>query len=293
MNNIVILNNNHVCTLPTDKEYDFSVLKACFNHSGTTLQLMVALESVEDNEYNIARDIIVDEIELDSPLFKYFVSLVYCGEDYEVIDFDLDALTVLSGTTRIKRASETGKVNIVWESADTFEVPVSSAFAYKKRLSVSQKVDDNDKSFNKKSQFLIFPNYHVCNLPTHLEYNMHIMRACFSPKGDSLQMMILVENERDDVFDILYEEFAVNSEEFNNFVHRVYAAEAHDTIDFEPANLTEVCGTILLKKVGNDVCIDWDSAEFESTTLSSAATLKYRWLENDLKKYLKSNAKIA
>lgn len=277
MNNTVILNNHHVCTLPLDKEYDFRVLKACFDPSGTKLQLMIALESVDELDH----DVILEEIELNSPLFELLVSHVYPAECHEVIDFDLEDITMFSGTVRIKK-DLTGKVGIMWEYVDLSEALFCSAEKYRSRRSVRDMVEEYEDSSEETSQCVILPNEHICTLPVNLEYEFSILRATFSPKGDALQMMVLLENEEHDIFDIMYEEIPVNSDSFDNFVYKAYAAGMHDVVDFNSAMLKKVKGFTSLKLADNQVRVDWDDAKIYSIPACSATTQRRKWLKKDV-----------
>lgn len=290
MKKFLILNNNHTCTLPSNKEYNFEILKACFDFSGTILQLMISLESLD----GIYHDVILQEIELDSAEFEYFSSFAYAVEENEVIDFDLEAITLFSGTAKIIRDTKNSKVRIAWESVQTFGAPLSSAEKYKdERISLqanerTQKIkelisaceDDIDKT-SETSDFMILPNKHLCTLPMNLEYYFNIIKASFSPRGDSLQMMILLENQEHSFKDIIYEEIPLYSDDFNHFAHIAYGAESCEVIDFCPDRLGEFFGTTFLKQEDNTIGVNWHKVNTEASPISSAGTLKLNWIVKD------------
>ena len=278
MKEYIFLNNNHVCKLPSDIEYKFSILKACFSQSGTILQLMIALESRDE----LAHDVILEEIEVSSPTFALFVSRVYQHEISEVIDLDLNKITVTSGLTRIKRNNETDKVSIIWEDTLVLKSPYSSA--YRHRVRYNENVDSWDDSCVddcEASEFVILKNNHVCNLPTNIKYDFYIIRACFNPTADSLQMMVFLENEEHNLSDVIYEECRMDFDVFNRIVKESYAVENDKIIDFCPDRLKDFFGEVSLMQVGDDICIDWSSVDIGSSPLSSAGTLRLEWLEKD------------
>ena len=286
MKKFLILNNNHTCPLPLSNEYNFQIIKACFNFSGTILQLMISLESLD----GIYHDVILQEIELNSPEFEYFKSILYAIEEKEVIDFDLEAITLISGIAKIASDTKNSKVRIIWESVETFQTLLSSAEEYRvesdciytnehtqKLKELLSENEDCVDSTNETSEFMILSNRHVCTLPIILEYHFHIIKACFSPKGDYLQMMILLTNKEHNFKDVVYEEIPLNSSDFNNFVNISYAGEARTVIDFCPDRLLDCWGTVILKQTENNVCVDWKNAESDSTPLSSVGMLKLDW----------------
>ena len=278
MKEFIFLNNNHVCKLPSDIEYKFSILKACFSQSGTILQLMIALESKDE----LVHDVILEEIEVSSPTFALFVSRVYQHEISEVIDLDLNKITVTSGLTRIKRNNETDKVSIIWEDTLVLKSPYSSA--YRHRVRYNENVDSWDDSCvddSEASEFVILKNNHVCNLPTNIKYDFYIIRACFNQTGDSLQMMVFLENEENNLKDVIYEECRMDFDVFNRIVKESYAVETGKIIDFSPERLNDFFGKVSLMQVGDDICIDWSSVDIGSSPLSSAGTLRLEWLEKD------------
>ena len=278
MKEYIFLNNNHVCKLPSDIEYKFSILKACFSQSGTILQLMIALESRDE----LAHDVILEEIEVSSPTFALFVSRVYQHEISEVIDLDLNKITVTSGLTRIKRNNETDKVSIIWEDTLVLKSPYSSAYRHRVRYNENvASCDDSCVDDSEALEFVILKNNHVCNLPTNIKYDFYIIRACFNPTVDALQMMVFLENEEYNLRDVIYEECRIDFDVFNRIVKESYAVENDKIIDFCPDRLKDFFGEVSLMQVGDDICIDWSSVDIESSPLSSAGTLRLEWLEKD------------
>jgi hypothetical protein len=165
----------------------------------------------------------------------------------------------------------------MWEYVDLSEALFSSAEKYRSRRSVRDMVEEYEDSSEETSQCVILPNEHICTLPVNLEYEFSILRATFSPKGDALQMMVLLENEEYDIFDIVYEEIPLNSDGFDYFIHKAYASESHTVIDFDPDRLMEAFGEVSLKQAEKGVSVDWDTAKFDATPLSSAGILKLEW----------------
>lgn len=285
--------SNHTCTLPLNKEYYFKILKACFDFSGTALQLMIALISIDDLEH----DVIYEELKLGSPEFKFFTSLVYPVESHMVIDFDLNDITVFSGTTKIKKDDKNEKIHMDWESVNSFDHVISninqSEFGQKNsNTALINKIrellyeDDEDDVKNEgESQFMILNNEHKCTLPTTLIYKFHIVKACFSPNGNSVQMAVHLKNEEHNFRDTVYEEIPLKSTVFNKFVNIVYCGEWNDVIDFNPDRLSDFFGTVSIKQVKNNARVDWNTVEANSTPLSSAGILRIKWFEKDEYRY--------
>ena len=267
MKKCLILNNNHKCKLPTNTYYNFKILEACFNLSGTVLQMMILLESLD----NMFRDIIIQEIELESQLFERFVSVVYAIEHCKVIDFNLENIKTFTGITRLERDNETGNIYISWEDLMPLNIPVSSVEHFRTNPNAAI------TSINDSSQFMILKNGHKCDLLTDLEYQFAIIMACFSPKGDTLQLMILLEYDDLNHRDIILEEYPTNSEDFNKFVDVAYRAESFNVIDFDTSRMDDVFGTVYLKSEESGVHIDWDTANIESSPLSSAGIITQDW----------------
>lgn len=263
----IILNNNHKCKLPTNIYYNIKILEACFNLSGTMLQIMVLLESVND----MYRDIIVQEMDLDSPLFKRFVSVVYATEHDKVIDLNTEKIKTFTGITGLERDIDTDRVYIPWDNVMPLNIPVSNADLFRRNPSTAM-INSNDDS-----QFMILGNGHTCDLLPGLEYEFSIIMACFGPKRDTLQLMILFEHDNHKHLDITFEEYPIGSEDFNKFVDIAYYGESCEVIDFDTSRMDDVFGTVCLKSGENGICIDWDTVNIKSSPLSIAGILRQDW----------------
>ena len=114
------------------------------------------------------------------------------------------------------------------------------------------------------SDIIILKNNHKSHLLFTNIYDFKIIEVELSLDGTSLTLMIFLKSVCCQYKDVVYQEFLIDSQEFQEFIQIAYAEERNTVINICSKELKRLTGKILIEDHQGEIVLRWKDAVIET-----------------------------